>query len=41
MQLDEELKQQLLNLIKEGKDIPESFKNLLFPPKEILLRAKK
>jgi len=34
MQLDNELKQQLLNLIKEGKDIPESFKNLLFPPKE-------
>jgi len=34
MQLDDELKQQLLNLIKEGKDIPESFKNLLFPPKE-------
>jgi site-specific DNA-methyltransferase (adenine-specific)/adenine-specific DNA-methyltransferase len=34
MQLDEELKQQLLNLIKEGRDIPESFKNLLFPPKE-------
>jgi len=35
MQLDEELKQQLLNLIKEG-DIPESFKNLRF-----LLRVKK
>ncbi|MGB9708362.1 MAG: site-specific DNA-methyltransferase [Candidatus Pacearchaeota archaeon] len=34
MQLDDELKQQLLNSIKEGKDIPESFKNLLFPPKE-------
>jgi len=34
MQLDEELKQQLLNLIKEGKDIPDSFKNILFPPKE-------
>jgi len=34
MQLDEELKQQLLNLIKEGKDIPESFKNLLFLPKK-------
>lgn len=34
MELDEELKQQLMDLIKEGKDIPESFKNLLFPPKE-------
>lgn len=34
MQLDEELKRQLSNLIKEGRDIPESFKNLLFPPKE-------
>jgi site-specific DNA-methyltransferase (adenine-specific)/adenine-specific DNA-methyltransferase len=34
VQLDDELKQQLLNLIKEGKDIPESFKNILFPPKE-------
>jgi len=37
MQLDNELKQQLLNLIKEGKDIPESFKNLLFPPKEMAM----
>jgi len=41
MQLDNELKQQLLNLIKEAKDIPESFKNLLFSPKEILMRGRK
>lgn len=34
MELDEKLKQELFNLIKEGKDIPEFFKNLLFPPKE-------
>lgn len=26
MQLDDELKQELINRIKEGKDIPESFK---------------
>ncbi|MEM2956561.1 MAG: site-specific DNA-methyltransferase, partial [Candidatus Pacearchaeota archaeon] len=34
MQLDDELKQELIKRIEEGKDIPESFKNLLFPPKE-------
>ena len=34
MKLDTELRQQLLNLIKEGKDIPASFKNLLFPPEQ-------
>lgn len=34
MQLDDELKMELLNLIKQGKDVPESFKNILFPPKE-------
>jgi site-specific DNA-methyltransferase (adenine-specific)/adenine-specific DNA-methyltransferase len=33
MELDKELKKQLLDLIKEGKDIPESYKNLLFPLK--------
>lgn len=34
MQLDDELKQELIKRIEEGKDIPESFKSLLFPPKE-------
>ena len=34
MQLDEELKRELIKRIEESKDIPESFKNLLFPPKE-------
>ncbi|MEM5799309.1 MAG: site-specific DNA-methyltransferase [Candidatus Aenigmatarchaeota archaeon] len=34
MQLDDELKQELIKRIEEGKDIPEFFKNLLFPPKE-------
>lgn len=34
MELDEELKQKLIELIKEGKDIPPSFKNILFPPEE-------
>ncbi len=45
MQLDDELKQELIKRIEEGKDIPESFKNLLFPPKEepkeLLLGARK
>ena len=31
MQLDKESKQQLLDMIKEGKTIPSSFKSLLFP----------
>ncbi|MEM4215042.1 MAG: hypothetical protein QW484_01620 [Candidatus Pacearchaeota archaeon] len=34
MQFDDELKQELMKIIEEGKDIPEFFKNLLFPPKE-------
>src|SRR3989338_2291278 len=32
MDLDFELKQELMNLINEGKLIPISYKNLLFPP---------
>lgn len=32
MELDPELKQELLNLIKEGKPIPISYRILLFPP---------
>ena len=35
MQLDNELKQELLNLIKEGKGIPKSFKNFLFLSKKL------
>ncbi|QRF75901.1 putative methyltransferase [Thermoplasmatales archaeon] len=34
MKLDDGLKQELIAAIKENKDVPESFKNLLFPPKE-------
>lgn len=34
MQLDDDLRMELLNLIKEGKEIPETFKNILFPPKD-------
>ncbi|MEM4347804.1 MAG: hypothetical protein QW802_04385 [Candidatus Altiarchaeota archaeon] len=34
MQLDNELKQEFIKRMEEAKDIPESFKNLLFPPKE-------
>lgn len=33
MLLDDELKQELLIIIKDDKEIPDSFKNLLFPPK--------
>ena len=32
MELYPELKQELMNLVKEGKPIPISYKNLLFPP---------
>lgn len=32
MELDSELKQELMNLIKEGKPLPLPFKGLLFPP---------
>jgi len=31
MELDEELKQNIINLIKQGKPIPASYKNILFP----------
>lgn len=46
MKLDEELKQNVINLIKQGKSIPESYKNLLFSiekkPEEIeLIYARK
>jgi site-specific DNA-methyltransferase (adenine-specific)/adenine-specific DNA-methyltransferase len=34
MKLDEELKQELIELIKQGKPVPISYKNLLFPPEE-------
>ncbi|MEM5778055.1 MAG: hypothetical protein QXD43_03005 [Candidatus Aenigmatarchaeota archaeon] len=34
MQLDDELNQELIKRIEEDKDILESFKNLLFLPKE-------
>lgn len=34
MELDNELKQTLLELIKEDKSIPIAYKNLLFPPEE-------
>lgn len=34
MELDKELKQKIIKLIKEGKSIPVSFKNILFPPDE-------
>ena len=34
MELDEELKQKLIELIKQGNPIPISFKNLLFPLEE-------
>jgi site-specific DNA-methyltransferase (adenine-specific)/adenine-specific DNA-methyltransferase len=34
MQLDEELKQQLIDLIKQGKEVPASYKNLLFSPEQ-------
>ncbi len=32
MELDEELKQQIIKLIQEGKTLPASLKALLFPP---------
>lgn len=35
MQLDEELKEKLIELIQEGKPIPFEYKNLLFPPDEV------
>lgn len=35
MQLDEELKEKLIELIQEGKVIPFEYKNLLFPPDEV------
>ena len=34
MELDNELREQLISIIKEGKPIPMSFKNLLFPPEK-------
>lgn len=34
MELDKELKQKIIKLIKEGNSIPVSFKNILFPPDE-------
>lgn len=35
MELDEDLKQQLMSIIKEGKPIPSTFKNILFPPEKV------
>ncbi len=35
MQLDEELKEKLIELIQKGKPIPFEYKNLLFPPDEV------
>jgi len=35
MELDEELREKLLELIQEGKPIPLEYKNLLFPPEEV------
>ena len=46
MELDEELRQNIMDLLRQGKPIPESYKNLLFPiekkPEEIeLIYARK
>jgi len=35
LQLDEELKEKLIELIQSGKPIPFEYKNLLFPPDEV------
>lgn len=35
MQLDEELKEKLIELMQNGKPIPFEYKNLLFPPDEV------
>lgn len=35
MELDEELREKLVELIQEGKQIPLEYKNLLFPPEEV------
>lgn len=35
MELDEELREKLVELIQEGKPIPLEYKNLLFPPEEV------
>lgn len=35
MELDEELREKLVELIQEGKPIPPEYKNLLFPPEEV------
>lgn len=35
MDLDHDLKEELLRLIKEGKPLPVSYKNLIFPPEKI------
>lgn len=35
MELDEELKEKLVESIREGKPIPLEYKNLLFPPEEV------
>ena len=34
MELDKELKSEIIDLVEKGKNIPESYKNILFPPKD-------